>query len=203
MWGYYHAVAQSPGQHMCGGGGRGGVTTHAAVKLRNAGQLGQAWRYCVVKTFPSPSISFPSAWQHAPRPAPPRLRCAPVHTELGRAVSRVLGRVAWDGKWGQVSPALFQIYSAENAWNVSEHDPLPRWLASLVLVTWPRCNYTGTVTGCRPQSSEERAGAGRRIVTPYNGAFVPPLGYVSSVHTMAVSHVSIFSLVNTDTSHDK
>ena len=94
-------------------GGRGGVTTHAAVKLRNAGQLGQAWRYCVVKTFPSPSISFPSAWQHAPRPAPPPalLRCAPVHTELGRAVSRVLGRVAWDGKWGQVSPALFQIYS--------------------------------------------------------------------------------------------
>ena len=89
-----------------------------------------------------------------------------MHTELGRAVSRVLGRVAWDGKWGQVSPALFQIYSAENAWNVSEHDPLPRWLAGLVLVTWPRCNYTGTVTGCRPQSSEERAGAGRRIVRP-------------------------------------
>ena len=118
-------------------------------------------------------------------------------------MSRVLGRVAWDGKWGQVSPALFQIYSAENAWNVSEHDPLPRWLAGLVLVTWPRCNYTGTVTGCRPQSSEERAGAGRRIVTPYNGAFVPPLRYVSSVHTMAVSHVSIFSLVNTDTGHDK
>ena len=125
-----------------------------------------------------------------------------MHTELGRAVSRVLGRVAWDGKWGQVSPALFQIYSAENAWNVSEHDPLPRWLAGLVLVTWPRCNYTGTVTGCRPQSSEERAGAGRRIVTPYNGAFVPPLRCVSSVHTMAVSHVSIFSLVNTEISEE-
>ena len=91
-------------------GGRGGVTTHAAVKLRNAGQLGQAWRYCVVKTFPSPSISFPSAWQHAPRPAPPpppmcsgayrawpgcvtRVRPRGVGWEVGAGVARVISDI--------------------------------------------------------------------------------------------------------------
>ena len=96
MWGYYHAAAQSPGQHMCGGGGRGGVTTHAAVKLRNAGQLGQAWRYCVVKTFPSPSISFPSAWQHAPRPAPPPM-CSGAYRAWPGCVTRVRPRgVGWE-----------------------------------------------------------------------------------------------------------
>ena len=94
MWGYCHAAAQSPGQHMCGGGG--GVTTHAAVKLRNAGQLGQAWRYCVVKTFPSPSISFPSAWQHAPRPAPPPM-CSGAYRAWPGCVTRVRPRgVGWE-----------------------------------------------------------------------------------------------------------
>ena len=94
MWGYCYAAAQSPGQHMCGGGG--GVTTHAAVKLRNAGQLGQAWRYCVLKTFPSPSISFPSAWQHAPRPAPPPM-CSGAYRAWPGCVTRVRPRgVGWE-----------------------------------------------------------------------------------------------------------
>ena len=79
----------------CVGGG-GGVTTHAAVKLRNAGQLGQAWRYCVVKTFPSPSISFPSAWQHAPRPAPPPM-CSGAYRAWPGCVTRVRPRgVGWE-----------------------------------------------------------------------------------------------------------
>ena len=78
------------------GRGRGGVTTHAAVKLRNAGQLGQAWRYCVVKTFPSPSISFPSAWQHAPRPAPPPM-CSGAYRAWPGCVTRVRPRgVGWE-----------------------------------------------------------------------------------------------------------